>query len=139
MTTWFTNRLGFRAQKTRHSLPSLDAMLGFALLRDPRVSRLHKARALMLGGGLVVGAIAAATLAGHWLGIPGRGLNVIADGLGLVSGSLLFGALLLMRVAPKEVVTRVRCERYTVIPLRARQPQSEPMKTGPTDGETEGQ
>src|SRR5579863_8073922 len=130
MTLRFTNWQGGRTRKVRRRFPPLDAPLGFALLRDRRVSRLHKVRALMLGGGVVAGIIGVAMLVSHWLGVPGHGLDMVADGLGLVSGSLLFGALMLMRLAPTEVVTRLHCERYPVIPLRVRQPRSEVKPTG---------
>src|SRR5438876_552495 len=101
-------------------VPTLDAMLGFALLRDRRVHRAQKLHALLMGGGIVAGAIALTVVAATLVGIPGSALNVVADGLGLASGTLLIGSLLVMRLAPVDVVSRVRCERYHVIPLRRR-------------------
>lgn len=111
---------------------SLDALSGFALLRDRRVALACKVKALCLGGAVVAGLVAIAALVATMQHVPGRGLNLLADGAAILSGAFLFGALLLMRLAPRDVVSRVRCERYRIIPLRKRKVVSKPVDVQPT-------
>jgi hypothetical protein len=99
---------------------ALDATLGFALLRDRRICIWQKARALATGAAIVAGMILATAVGARLTGIGGRSIDLSIDGAVLAAGTLLFGALLLKRLAPREMVSRVRCEQFRVIPLRKR-------------------
>jgi hypothetical protein len=99
----------------------LDASLGFALLKDSRICVWQKTRALATGAAIVAGLILVSAVGARWAGVGGRSIGAWPDGIAFASGTLLFGALLLKRLAPREVVSRVRCERFRVIPMRKRQ------------------
>lgn len=99
---------------------TLDAPLGFALLRDRRICAWQKARALATGAAIMAGTLLFTALASRWIGMPGRPFSVVLDGIALAAGTLLLGALLLKRLVPREALSRVRCERYPIIPLRKR-------------------
>src|SRR5207249_9701270 len=62
-------------------VPRLDAALGFALLRDRRVDRAQKLRALLVGGAVVAGVIAMTAVNALIMGITGPALNVVDYGL----------------------------------------------------------
>ena len=89
--------------------------LGFALLRDRRVSFWPKLFALGLGGAVVALIIALeispeALLA---IALPGIGLalDFVTDGMEAVLVPFLFGALLLPFIAPRDLVSQVMIER----------------------------
>ncbi len=93
----------------------LDVGFGFALLRDRRVAPGVKLLALILGT-LLVGWMVALELplegvCATLLPILGFGLDSIVDGMEVLIGPLLFGALLLPFLAPKPLVERLRAER----------------------------
>ena len=98
----------------------LDATLGFALLKDRRICIWQKTRALATGASIVAGLILVTAIVARWTTAGGRPFSLETDGLAVAAGTLLFGALLLKSMAPKEVVSRLRCERFHVIPLRDR-------------------
>jgi hypothetical protein len=114
------SRTGRLQRATQCGPDTLDASLGFALMKDRRICIWQKTRALATGAAIVAGAILVSALGARWAGVGGRTLSVWPDGFAFGSGTLLFGSLFLKRLAPREVVSRVRCERYRVIPLRKR-------------------
>ena len=123
MLRWLLRAFGLRAMRSvvvgGRRPPLLDFGLGFALLRDRHVSIGIKALALLLGS-LVVAALVALelpveALVGFLLNIPGVGIDAIVDGLEVIAGPLLFGALLLTRLAPQEIVEHLRRERYQML------------------------
>jgi hypothetical protein len=87
--------------------PLLDFRTGFALFRDGRVPAPTKLLALMLGGAatalMVALEVPVEAVIGFVLNIPGVGLDLAVDGLEMVAGPLLFGALFLTRLAPKAI------------------------------------
>jgi hypothetical protein len=109
-----------RTKGTVNNPAVLDAPLGFALLRDRRVTMLQKTYALATGASIAAGMIMATAIVTRLVGMPGRPFSAVPDGIAVASGALLFGALLIKRLAPREMVSRVRCERYTIIPMRKR-------------------
>src|SRR5579871_6378237 len=128
MLRWLLRAFGLRAMRSalRNEIggrrpPLLDFGLGLALFRDRRVSIGLKALALLLGGLIVAGLVAlelpVEALVGLLLNIPGIGIDAVVDGLEVIAGPLLFGALLLTRLAPAQIVERLRAERY---PMPAR-------------------
>ena len=125
MLTNILRLLGFRALRSAvvgGRRPPLDVKLGFALFRDRRVPVARKALALLLGAAIVGVLIAAQApveaMIALLLNLPGLGLDVMLDGMEMIVGPALFGAIFLTRLAPPEVVSRARIERYRVIPLR---------------------
>jgi hypothetical protein len=120
MLRTFLRMFGFRV--IRHSLygsekkpPLLDIGLGIALLRDRRVPFAAKAKSIMLGA-LTVAAFLALQLPLDaaillLLNVAGLGINAVMDGLQVWLGTILFGALYLSRLAPRELAERVREER----------------------------
>ncbi|HZP83695.1 MAG TPA: hypothetical protein VFB21_18790 [Chthonomonadaceae bacterium] len=92
---------------------ALDIRFGFALFRDRRVPPGAKLLAVGLGAALVAALIALELpLEGLWglllplLGVP----FVTLDGLEMILGPALLGALLLPRLAPKSLVQQIRKE-----------------------------
>jgi len=98
----------------------LDATLGFALLKDRRICIWQKTRALATGASIVAGLLLVTAVAARWTTAGGRPFNLEVDGIAVAAGTLLFGALVLKAMSPREVVSRLRCERFRVIPLRNR-------------------
>jgi hypothetical protein len=68
----------------------------------------------------VAGLILVSAVAARWAGVGGRSISLWPDGAAFASGTLLFGSLFLKQLAPRDMVSRVRCERFRVIPLRKR-------------------
>ncbi len=113
---------GMRALKTAVAggkrPPMLDFGLGLALLRDRRVPIQSKLTALALG---VVALVVLNTLElpvemliAALLNVPGIGIDLLIEGVEIIAGPLLFGALFLTRFAPREIVQQMRAERYGV-------------------------
>lgn len=95
--------------------PLLDIGLGIALMRDRRVPFSAKAKSVTLGALTVAIFLAlqlpldAAILI--LLNAAGLGVNAVMDGLQILFGTILFGALYLTRLAPRALAERVRAER----------------------------
>ncbi len=116
MFRWLFRRLGFRmmhrAVAGGRRPPLLDFGLGFALMRDRRVSVGTKLLAVALGAGAIVllGAlelpIEAMVVA--VLNLLGLEMLTFIDGLELLLGPALFGALFLTRLAPASLVAELR-------------------------------
>jgi hypothetical protein len=110
-------RIAHKAVAKRIEGSAFDPKLGFALLRDRRISFSSKAMALGLGAALVAALIALELpfeliLATLVVGLLPEG---IFDGLEVVIGPILFGCLLLPHIAPAEIVQRIRNERAGII------------------------
>jgi hypothetical protein len=95
--------------------PLLDMGLGFALLKDRRVPASTRAMALVLGAAATAALIAVElpveALIALFFNVPGLGFDIALDGLEALAGPLLFGSLLISRLAPRNVVERARAER----------------------------
>ncbi|HLK59849.1 MAG TPA: hypothetical protein VKU00_25025 [Chthonomonadaceae bacterium] len=93
----------------------LDVGLGFALLKDRRVSWKTKLLALLLGAGilglLVLLELPVETIIAGLLPALGVMMDVTIDGLEFVAGPILFAVLLLPHLAPKPLVQQIRAER----------------------------
>lgn len=98
--------------------PVLDVGLGYALLRDRRINSGLKVHAMLCGTGIAVVLVLMDMLLGRLLHLHASVVDPLLDGLGLVLGSALFGMLALLRIAPMDVVIKLRYERYRIIPLR---------------------
>jgi hypothetical protein len=128
MFRWILNRyrvhMALTTEARRRRPARFDARLGFALLRDRRVPSAHKGSALLYGAAGVAGVIGVETvlvaLIAAALHVPGLGINPIVALAQVLAGLPLLAAMFLARLAPREIVTRVRIERYAVIPLRLR-------------------
>jgi hypothetical protein len=97
--------------------PVLDVGLGFALMRDRRVSQRTKARAMVIGACTATMLFLLEIVLTRLLSLPPapvHALEFVALGVGMA----LFGMLALVKLAPMGVVTRLRYERYRIIPLR---------------------
>jgi hypothetical protein len=98
---------------------AFDLKLGMALLKDARVPAGSK----MLALGIGVAAVAVfdtleiplEALIAFLLPVLGVGINFAVDGLQYVTGSLLLAAVLLPRLAPPQIVERIRNERDRVL------------------------
>jgi hypothetical protein len=93
----------------------LNIKLGFALLRDRRVSFWPKLLSLALGGGVAALLIALEISPEAALAIilPAIGFAVdfLTDGMEAIVLPLLFAALLLPFIAPRDIVDQVMAER----------------------------
>jgi len=97
----------------------LNMKLGFALLRDRRVSFWPKLLALGVGGALAAMLIAL-EISPEWLlavALPGLGmaLDFVTDGMEAVIMPFLFGALILPFIAPRDLVNQVMMERAATV------------------------
>lgn len=134
---WFLRLFGARMIKSAVTTngkrpPMLDFGLGIALLRDRRVPITAKGLALLLGAGVTAAVIA--------LELPLEGLiaflvpfiglagDAVLDGLEAIAGPVLFGALFLIRLAPKEVVAQMQAERYAFPMETASVPRPQPHR-----------
>jgi len=119
MLKWLLRALGIRALRTAvhggSRPPILDFGLGISLLRDRRVPVRSKATALLLGFGalmvLNVLELPVEALIAVLLNVPGIGLDVMINGIELLAGPILFGALFVIRLAPPDIVAQLRLER----------------------------
>jgi len=97
----------------------LNMKLGFALLRDRRVSFWPKLFAIGIGGAvaalLVALEISPETLLAFALPGLGLALDFATDGLEAVLVPFLMGALILPFMAPRDLVNRVMAERAGVV------------------------
>jgi hypothetical protein len=100
------------------AIRALDIGFGFALFRDRRVPVAAKGLALIVGGLLVSLLISLEVpvelLVAGLLNLLGAGMDIAIDGLEMLVGPVLLGALLLVHLAPREIVERIRGERYGV-------------------------
>jgi len=127
MLRWAFRLLGVRALKSAVSggrrPPLLDFGLGFSLFRDRRVAVSNKAVALLLGMGALVVLTAlelpVEAIIAALLNLPGIGLDMVIEGVEIIAGPLLFASLFLTRLAPREIVERIRAERYGVYTVEA--------------------
>ncbi len=125
MFAWALRLFGHHAVKhavTGGKRPLIDIGLGLALLRDRRVPLARKALALLLGAAAVFALISlevpVETILGILLNVPGVGLDMVVDGLEVIAGPILFGALFLIRVAPPAVVEQIKGERYSLLAVK---------------------
>ena len=123
---WFGFRMLRRAVVGGKRPPLLDFGLGFALLKDRRVPLRSKGTAVLLGcvatAALIALELPVEALIALLFNVPGLGLDFAIDGLEAVAGPLLFGALLIPRLAPRGIVDRLRAERYGLPPQPAYAP-----------------
>lgn len=105
---------GLARRQTRPGGP-FDIKLGAALLKDARVPAQAKMLALLMGiaAVFVVDALELPLeiLFAALLPVLGVGINIGVDGLEYVGGSLLIAAAVLPRIAPRDIVERIRSER----------------------------
>jgi hypothetical protein len=100
--------------------PVLDISLGWSLLKDDRMPAADKLRAAG------VGALAAAAVAAldvvlfHVLRLPGHPYGLLMHGLFFGAIAAIFTSLNAVRLASEGLVTRLRYERFPVIPIRPR-------------------
>lgn len=101
---------------------AVDIKLGMALLRDSRVPVTAKLTSMGLGIALVALIdtleFPMEALLAVLLPVLGMGINLAGDGIEYVAGSLLFAALLVPHLAPKDAVSRIRAERAGPIPVQ---------------------
>ena len=113
---WLGRRAVHAAVAGGKKPPLLDFGFGFSLLRDKRIPVGTKALALSLGGVLMAALVAfelpVEAIIAFFLNIPGLGLDMLIDGMELVAGPVVFGALLLTKLAPKATVAQLHQERY---------------------------
>ena len=131
MARWLLRLLGIKMARRafaggRGRAPLIDIGLGWALLRDQRVPGSAKLRALGLGT-LIIAALQVLELPIELLiamlfSIPGIGFNIAWNGVELLAGPILAASILLVRMAPREIVERLRMERGA-IPV----PQTQPI------------
>ena len=98
----------------------LNIKLGFALLRDRRISFWAKLASLALGVGMA-GMLISLEISPEMILaaiLPGLGLalDFVTDGLEAVIMPFLFGALLLPFIAPRALVEQIMMEREGVVP-----------------------
>jgi hypothetical protein len=103
----------------------VDISLGIELLSDRHVPGIWKLRALAMGGAVVAMLLGGVVLLAHAAGLPGTGVDPITAGIVLLSGSAVFGTLLMPCTVPNREISRLRCKTYAVIPLKARKPVKE--------------
>jgi hypothetical protein len=103
----------------------VDITLGVELMSDRHVAPIWKLRALGLGGAVVAMLLGAVALVAHAYGLQGTGIDPVSAGIVLLSGSAVFGVLLMPRTVPNREVSRLQCKHYAVIPLKARKPVKE--------------
>lgn len=112
--------------------PLVDFGLGFDLMRDRRVPVGAKGLAVLLGAALIglfiTLELPVEAIVGALLNIVGFGFDFLVDGLEVLAGPLLFGALMLPRLAPAHIVARIRAER-SGIPIETA--ASEPVPPQP--------
>ncbi len=105
---------GLARRQTRPGGP-FDIKLGAALLKDVRVPAQAKMLALLLGVAavFVIDALEMPLemVFAALLPVLGVGINIGVDGLEYVGGSLLIAAAFLPRIAPRDIVERIRSER----------------------------
>ncbi len=111
---------GLARRQTRPGGP-FDIKLGAALLKDVRVPAQAKMLALLLGVAavFVIDALEMPLemVFAALLPVLGVGINIGVDGLEYVGGSLLIAAAFLPRIAPRDIVERIRSERDGGIPI----------------------
>ena len=97
--------------------PIFDIWLGYELIKDNAVSYQTKLKAFGIGIGVSAVLLAGEIFAYHYMRLSAHVLEAPRHiGLTLLS-AVLFSLLAVLRVAPKEQVTRLRYERFPVIPL----------------------
>lgn len=104
----------------RYRPGALELPVGWALLRDPRVSRAQKTRSLTVGLAVAVG-LFTAQFALAW--VSGIRHAVASPVVMLVEGAAVMALvvpLAILRLADPEQVVRARLRRLAVIPLRRR-------------------
>jgi hypothetical protein len=99
----------------------VDVKLGIALLRDRRVPVGSKLLALAGGIGIIM-LLEALEFPAEWflsllMPVIGFGISAAVDGLETIAGSFLLAAALLPFIAPREMVNRIRNERFGPIPV----------------------
>jgi hypothetical protein len=103
----------------------IDAKLGIALFRDKRVPVAAKMAGLALGFVLmtVLNALELPIEAVLAFLVPffGLGLELMWNGAETVVGTLLFSAVALPFIAPKQIVQQIRAERAGPIPVTVTQ------------------
>lgn len=131
------NRFGKRAaqqavQAQTRSGGLLDIRFGFSLFRDRRVSLFTKLFALGLGAALTALLIGLEfpieTIIAAMLNLLGIGLDSLVDGMEALIGPVLFAALLLPHLTPRELIYRKRSEQAGV---RIDSVVDEPAPTSP--------
>jgi hypothetical protein len=120
MVRWIFRLLGMKAAKRafaggRGRAPLIDIGLGWALLRDPRVPGSVKLSAFGLGT-LIIAALQVVELPVEILiamlfNVAGIGFDIAWNGVELLAGPILAASILLLRMAPREIVERIRIER----------------------------
>lgn len=100
------------------SRPLLDLHLGAALWKDRRVAPAVKLMALSVGVLIVAALVAVDCLIAGAIVEPNAAVQLTPSSLAMAGGSLLFGTIALLRLAPVGVVNLRRLERGGVIPLR---------------------
>jgi hypothetical protein len=104
----------------------VDAKLGIALFRDRRVPVPVKMAAIAVGVVLmtILNALELPLEAviAFLLPFVGLGVGLIWNGAETVIGALLFSALALPFLAPKQIVQRIRAERAGPIPVTVESP-----------------
>ena len=96
----------------------LDLHLGAALWKDRRVSPAIKLLALAVGVLVIASLVGLDCLLARWMAGPLALGQLSLSSLALAGGSVLFGTIALLRLAPESVVNILRLERGGAIPLR---------------------